>query len=173
LSEAVGAIERARKAAEEAERARKEEETHRAVEAQRARKAAEEAERARKEEETRRAVEAERARKAAEEARKASKLSPIISDEIKQAAFKAIERYGDKTLVTAAERGDEGVVRTLIAAGYKELEERDANGNTALMMAASKGRKSILLALLDFGADKDAKNKVIPLANHAHPISLT
>jgi len=75
--------------------------------------------------------------------------------------------------VTAAERGDEGVVRTLIAAGYKELEEKDANGNTSLMMAASKGRKSILLALLDFGADKDDKNKVIPLANHAHPISLT
>jgi ankyrin repeat protein len=53
------------------------------------------------------------------------------------------------------------------------LEEKDANGDTALMMAASKGQKSILLALIDFGADKDAKNKVTPLANHAHPISLT
>ena len=135
LSEAVGTIERARKAAEEAERARKEEET-------------------------RRAVEAERARKAVEEARMAAKLSPIISDEIKQAAFKATEKYGDKPLVTATERGDEGVVRTLIAAGYKDLEERDANGNTALMMAASKGYKSILFALLDCGADKEAKNKV-------------
>ena len=62
--------------------------------------------------------------------------------------------------MTATERGDEGVVRTLIAAGYKDLEERDANGNTALMMAASKGYKSILFALLDCGADKGAKNKV-------------
>ena len=171
LSEAVSAIERARKAEEEVERARRAEEAERARKAEEAqkaeaaRRAAAEAERARQAEETRRVVEAERARQAevarkAKEAYMAAKLSPTISDEVLVAAFKAMDTYGAKPFVTAAKNGDERAVQILIVAGYRDLEETDENGNTALIMAAKNGHKLTLNALLDADVNKNAKNNV-------------
>jgi ankyrin repeat protein len=57
-------------------------------------------------------------------------------------------------------RKDEESVLALLAAGYKDLEEKDRDGSTSLINAAYWGMDSSVKALLLAGANKDAKDDV-------------
>jgi|GEM_PF-5443848 len=57
----------------------------------------------------------------------------------------------------AVRAGDEKAVRALLAARPAALEERDAEGETPLFIAAFEGRETIVAVLLDAGANPVAK----------------
>ena len=88
----------------------------------------------------------------AEEARKAEESKKVIDD--------ATKKYGAKPLVTAADKKDEGAVVALLAAGYKDLEEKGEYDSTPIIKAAARGHESIVKALLAAGANKDAQDEV-------------
>ena len=70
----------------------------------------------------------------------------------------AKKKYGDKPLATSARKGNEGDVKALLTAGYKDLEERNwPSDDTALINASYHGLEGAVKALLSAGADKDAK----------------
>ena len=58
-----------------------------------------------------------------------------------------VDKYKDRPLFVAASLGETRVVRELVNKGAK-LNNKDANGNTALMLAATKGYKTIVSVLL-------------------------
>jgi ankyrin repeat protein len=62
-----------------------------------------------------------------------------------------------RPLAQAAARNDLDAVRTLMAARHA-LDERDDNGLTPLMWAAREGAVAVLTALLDAGANVDARD---------------
>ena len=62
------------------------------------------------------------------------------------------------TLQDAARRGDAVAVQVAFRNG-EDVNSRDRNGNTPLMVAASMGRLSIAQQLVDQGADVNASNK--------------
>jgi hypothetical protein len=98
----------------------------------------------------------------------AAKLSAVtLSDEVIKKAGAAKSKYPSMSLVTAANKKDEEAVLALLAAGYKDLEEKDGNAWTALLNAAYRGMDSSVKALLLAGADKEAKNNVSSSACHA------
>jgi hypothetical protein len=91
----------------------------------------------------------------------AAKLSAVtLSDEVIKEGEAAKSKYPSKSLVTAAENKDEEAVLALLAAGYKDLEEKDGTGRTALINAAYRGMDSSVEALLLAGANKEAKDNV-------------
>ena len=55
-------------------------------------------------------------------------------------------------------------VRRLVAMGVN-LDQRDANGSTALHYASAKGQVEVIKLLVEHGADKEAKT-----ANGATPL---
>jgi ankyrin repeat protein len=57
----------------------------------------------------------------------------------------------------AVKAGDEKAVRAILAARPAALEERDADGETPLFIAAYEGRETIVAVLLDAGANPVAK----------------
>jgi hypothetical protein len=61
------------------------------------------------------------------------------------------------TLLQAALNGDVVEVRRLVATGVN-VDERDANGATALLLAAEHGKVEVMRALVQLGADKEAKD---------------
>jgi ankyrin repeat protein len=79
------------------------------------------------------------------------------SDDVMKAAEAAKAKYGSKPLADAANGYDNEAIKALLASGYKDLEERDGDGYTALINAALRGMDSSVKALLDAGADKNAK----------------
>ena len=64
----------------------------------------------------------------------------------------------DGQLVEAAARGESDRVRALLDGGA-DIEARDKEGKTALMIAANRCRGQIVQLLLDSGADVNAKEK--------------
>jgi len=81
----------------------------------------------------------------------------IANREVIDAANK---KYGDKPLTTAAEKEDTETVIALVGAGYKDLDEKDEYGCTALIWAADKGHEGCVEALLAAGANTDVQNYV-------------
>ena len=61
-------------------------------------------------------------------------------------------RSGEPALIVALREGAANVAAALIATPGIDLEAHAPNGNTALMMAAYKGNRSVVEALLDKGA---------------------
>ena len=57
----------------------------------------------------------------------------------------------------AARSGDEAEVRRLVANGVN-VDERDADGSTALHTATEHGHVEVMRALMELGADKEAKD---------------
>ncbi|WP_109489075.1 ankyrin repeat domain-containing protein [Occallatibacter savannae] len=83
----------------------------------------------------------------------------------------------------AARKGDLKKVKALLAADSKAANERDANGDTALHLAALHNQLAVAQALLDAGADVNAKNgygaytpedlgSILGSSNHKDPVSL-
>lgn len=56
----------------------------------------------------------------------------------------------------AAERGDEAVVRTLLAKGVNIEDRESTDGERALCVAAGKGHETIVKSMFDHGAVVDA-----------------
>lgn len=88
-----------------------------------------------------------------------NKASDVVFDKIHHASEAAKAKLGSTPLVTAAARLDKEAINALLAAGYKDLEER-SGGCTALMSAAQRGMDSSVRALLDAGANKEATEQV-------------
>jgi ankyrin repeat protein len=62
-------------------------------------------------------------------------------------------------ILRAAKTGDVAAVRSLIEADATLLDARDADGSTPLHCAAWKGHSEVVTALLDLGADVNARNR--------------
>jgi ankyrin repeat protein len=65
----------------------------------------------------------------------------------------------EATLLSAAAQGDVGVVRRLIDAGT-QLETRDAQGRTALLLATHGNHVEVARTLIAAGADVNAKDSI-------------
>jgi len=65
--------------------------------------------------------------------------------------------YGLTALQLAAEKGQEGMVRYLLANGA-DINSRDQPGNTALHVAVRKGYRTIATLLLDAGSDVNVRD---------------
>jgi ankyrin repeat protein len=83
----------------------------------------------------------------------------------------------------AARKGDLKKVKALLVADPKIVNDRDNNGDTALHIAALHNQLAVAQALLDAGADVNAKNgygaytpddlgSVLGSSNHKDPVSL-
>jgi ankyrin repeat protein len=83
----------------------------------------------------------------------------------------------------AARKGDAKKVKELLAADPKIINDRDSNGDTALHIAALHNQLAVAQALLDAGADVNAKNgygaytpgdlgSILGSKNYKDPISL-
>jgi len=83
----------------------------------------------------------------------------------------------------AARKGDAKKVKALLAADPKVVNERDSNGDTALHIAALHNQLAVAQALLDAGADVNARNGygaytpgdlggVLYSSSHKDPVSL-
>ena len=73
------------------------------------------------------------------------------------AAGEAKEKYGDKPLVASSESGDEWTAIGLLSSGYKDIEEKNQDGKTSLVIAVEKGYSIIAKSLIDSGADLNAR----------------
>lgn len=62
-----------------------------------------------------------------------------------------------KSLHSAARHNDSETIKKMIAAGA-DLNERDNNGSTPLILAAMNGHLEIVELLLHLGADKNLKD---------------
>jgi ankyrin repeat protein len=60
-------------------------------------------------------------------------------------------------LLQATKSGDVVEVQRLVATGVN-VDERDANGATALHWASCNGHVDVMMALVELSADKDAKD---------------
>lgn len=69
----------------------------------------------------------------------------------------AVARNGAGSVVDAAARGDLRALEALLQAGAS-VDDRDADGNTALMAAAAAGQLEAARLLVTRGADRNAKN---------------
>ncbi len=67
------------------------------------------------------------------------------------------QAYLDQDLLKMAKKGKDGLVETLLAAGA-DVNVRDENGRTALMLASLGGHLKTVERLLDAGAHVDAKD---------------
>ena len=65
------------------------------------------------------------------------------------------KQYGEQSLVTASEMGDWKAVTALIKLEYKDQDERDGYGRTALNVAAKEGHLVIVQALLTSRVDHE------------------
>ena len=83
----------------------------------------------------------------------------------------------------AARKGDSKKVAALLTADPKIVNDRDNNGDTALHIAALHNQLAVALALLNAGADVNAKNgygaytpgdlgSILSSSNHKDPVSL-
>ena len=83
----------------------------------------------------------------------------------------------------AARKGDVKKVQALLQADPKLLNDKDNQGNTPLHLAALHGQLNVVQALVDAGADVNAKNNFAPFApgdlwpylspsNHPDPVAL-
>lgn len=83
----------------------------------------------------------------------------------------------------AARKGDLKKVKALLAADSKIVDDRDNNGDTALHVAALHNQLAVAQALLDAGADVNAKNaygaytpgdlgSILGSSNHKDPVAL-
>lgn len=80
-------------------------------------------------------------------------LNPILREEIEKLFLVGIGGYGRSALILLAERGNNELVRLLIARCAK-LEGRSDSGATALIHAAAAGQMSIAKLLLCRGQDR-------------------
>ena len=64
----------------------------------------------------------------------------------------------NQDLLKMAREGQDALIRTLLAAGA-DVNARDENGRTALLLAALEGHYHTVAALLDADADVEAKDK--------------
>ncbi len=65
----------------------------------------------------------------------------------------------DPALLSAAKKGRTAEIRTLLARGAN-LESRDKQGRTPLMLAAANGREETVRFLLDRGSQADARDRL-------------
>lgn len=70
----------------------------------------------------------------------------------------SVEDEAPVTLLRAAERGDMEMCRALLSAGARP-DEQDAEGNSALHIAAGFGELAVCELLLENGADVDSQNE--------------
>ena len=54
----------------------------------------------------------------------------------------------------AASKGQTGVIQELLKAGGVDINARDSDGKTALILATDSGHSKAIMVLLDEGADK-------------------
>ena len=81
--------------------------------------------------------------------------------------------YGRNALMEAALRGNSKICREICQEARQEIDEKDSNGETALMIASRLGFDSTVQTLLDFGASttltceklKTARDKAIEKGN--------
>ncbi len=78
----------------------------------------------------------------------------------------------DRALISAAESGDAGDVRRLIAAGGN-VNAQDENRNSAYLIAGARGRTEVLKLTLAAGADLKSTNRyggtaLIPACHYGH-----
>ena len=67
------------------------------------------------------------------------------------------QSYLNQDLLKIAKKGQDALVRTLLTAGA-DINARDENGRTALMLAALGSHLATVTSLLDAGADVEAKD---------------
>lgn len=104
-------------------------------------------------------------------------------------AYVSIMVFGGSTLAVcapihdAARKGDAKKVAAILAADPKVVNDRDNNGDTALHIAALHNQLAVAQALLNAGADVNAKNGygaytpgdlggILGSSNHKDPVSL-
>jgi ankyrin repeat protein len=68
---------------------------------------------------------------------------------------------GETVLMTAARTGKPAVIRALVGAGAKVDSAEGWQGQTALMWAASENNADAVKMLVELGADKNAKSKLL------------
>jgi ankyrin repeat protein len=71
----------------------------------------------------------------------------------------AIGMAGETALLLAVERGNRQAVARIVSRGGVKLNQRSAEGETALMVAAGAGEEEMVRALLAAGARVDLRNR--------------
>jgi len=71
--------------------------------------------------------------------------------------YLALQGYGTESLLKAAHKGKEQIVKSLVTAGV-DVNTRDDKRNTPLIRAVEKGHAETVLALIELNADLDAQD---------------
>jgi ankyrin repeat protein len=89
----------------------------------------------------------------------ATDLRGLTPDEARAELSRLSVDYSEKAFIERVEQGDEAAAGLFLAAGMDANVAVDPEGNTALMVAANKGRVSIVDEILQAGADVNVTNR--------------
>jgi len=90
-----------------------------------------------------------------------------VVSHILQVPVGADDLDGDDTLHKAAETNKVVLIEALVKNGHLDVDQKNAEGQTPLVVAAVSGRKEAVTALLKLGADKNAVDKEDTTPLHA------
>ena len=89
---------------------------------------------------------------------KSSRVSRAPS--IRAEMSKSSTKYGERPLYKASEYGDEEAVEELLTHGYEDVDEKDHQERTSLMLASEGKHEGIVEALVKAGANVNAADRV-------------